>query len=94
MDKIYKVRIEAYDPETDKREVVLDENEDINGYTGFMFFGKEQVDEEGKGGLRSVVCHLTTVDVANIMLNEEMFASAMKVLMLHKLMEGDKENAT
>lgn len=94
MGKIYRVRIEAYDPETEKTEVVLDEKDDENGYDGFMFFAKETPNEEGKSGLRSVVMHMSTLDVASIMCNEEMFDAAMKAVRLYKLLKGDDKDAT
>lgn len=65
MGKIYRVRIEAYDPETEENEVILDEEED-NGYSGFIFFARE-----GEHGLRSVMQHVTTFDVASMLVSDE-----------------------
>ena len=72
--RLYRVRIEAYDPETEESEVILHENED-GFYSQLVFFG---VDE--KEALRSISMHVTPVDMAAMLDAEDLGRRAVDVL--------------
>ena len=86
--KLYRVRIETYDTDTEESEVLLTESED-EGYTGLVFFG---VTEDG--ALRNIVQHMRTTDIAAALMSDECFRAAAHMTALSDIMhkrKGDEE---
>lgn len=84
-DIIYRVRIEAYDPNTETSEVILSETEDI-GYSGFVFLGAET----DSNAMRSIVMALSTGDIAAMLRTEKVLTVAAHLAVLVDRMEIDK----
>lgn len=86
-NRIYRVRIEAYDPDTDTSEVLLSEEED-EGYKSLVFLG----DEIPGGTLRSIAMNVNAMELGAMFSTEPLLKdAAMVTMMMGVVMGGGSE---
>lgn len=82
-NRIYRVRIEAYDPDTDETEVILTETED-EGYSKIVFLG-----EDLDGALRSIAMAVNAFEAAGMIATEPLLKNASKLVFISEMVSGE-----